>query len=140
MTNLIFKYRPHHFLCTVGFKGLGYSPSFVHNYTQVHSILTSENGDAILLEVTYHSDVICAPCPHKRGTSCDTPGLIHQLDSRHGTALNLTAGDQITWGNAKKRIVQNITDTVFHYICDGCSWKDMGMCQQALHDLKKPPP
>jgi len=32
-------FRPHHFMCTLGFQGMGYSPAFVTNYKDIAATL-----------------------------------------------------------------------------------------------------
>ncbi|RYZ78407.1 MAG: DUF1284 domain-containing protein [Proteobacteria bacterium] len=60
------KFRPHHFLCAVGFQGKGYSPEFVENFKTIKSVLDSTHGDQVMIEVIERTDSICAPCPSRR--------------------------------------------------------------------------
>lgn len=57
-------FRPHHFLCTLGFQGKGYSPSFVENYTR-HVEALHDNED-VEIEVVEKGDTICSACPHQK--------------------------------------------------------------------------
>jgi uncharacterized protein len=130
-------YRPHHFMCTLGFQGKGYSPAFVENFQHIADRLRGEGGDEITLTVTRQTDSICAACPHQNGRLCGSDEeKIQSLDARHEQALRLQDQDTITWGEAKRRIVEHIDEITFDRICDGCSWKDLGLCLSALRELK----
>tara|TARA_R110002095_G_scaffold144487_5_gene124932 strand:+ start:1314 stop:1724 length:411 start_codon:yes stop_codon:yes gene_type:complete len=125
------KYRPHHFFCTLGFQGKGYSREFIKNFSTIKQNLTDET----VIKVTTKTDDICAPCPHRRGTLCEKQSKIEALDRAHSTALDVFEGDEITWREAKKRLASFSLED-HHRICKGCQWLDDGLCAQALHDLK----
>jgi hypothetical protein len=133
----MFEFRPHHFLCTVGFEGKGYSPEFVANYKEIANTLRKPGGDKIRIRVTAVTDSICAPCPSKRGDLCETQAKIDRLDQAHAQVLELQAGDELTWGEAKAKITEKFSLEKFHHACEPCSWKAMGVCEAALADLKK---
>jgi hypothetical protein len=130
------KFRPHHFLCTVGYQGKGYSAEFVKNYDVIAAGLRVPNGDATLIEVVEKTDSICVPCPSKRGDLCETQAKIDHLDRAHAKILSLKEGDTLTWGEAKKRIVENFSEEAFESACAPCSWKALGICKTALAKLK----
>lgn len=129
------KFRPHHFLCAIGFQGKGYSPEFVSNFSQIIAILNGPNGDETQIEVTDITDSICDPCPLKRETLCTTQEKIQALDNNHAHILGVAAGDTLTWGEAKQRIVEKMNLAEFHKACASCSWKSLGVCEQSLIDL-----
>jgi hypothetical protein len=131
------KYRPHHFLCSVGFAGKGYSDEFTRNMTKIVDSLRATGGDATEIEVTRTADVLCMPCPHRRGEGCETAEKIEALDEAHAQALGLNAGDVLTWGAAQERIIQKITIEKHHEICAPCSWLASGMCEKALIRLRE---
>jgi hypothetical protein len=126
------KFRPHHFLCTLGFQGRGYNDAFVANYVAIKDSLT----DDTLIEVAPHTDSICTPCPHARDLLCATQEKITGLDNRHHAAMGFTPGLQLTWGEAKEKM-KKLTVQEFHTACEGCSWKALGVCEKALIELKK---
>ena len=132
------KFRPHHFLCTLGFVGKGYSDEFVKNFQSIADDLRSDPlGDSSLIEVVEHTDSICAPCPNKLEKLCVTETKIQQLDSAHASVLGLAPGDQLTWKEAKERMALKMTDTAFDAACAPCSWKSMGVCHSALKKLRQ---
>ena len=82
------RYRPHHFLCSLGFEGKGYSEGFTANMSAiVMGRLRTAGGEATVIEVTGGLDDICAPCPKNRGHACEVQARIDRLDAAHGAAL-----------------------------------------------------
>lgn len=130
------KFRPHHFLCTLGFQGKGYSPEFTANYQLIVDQLNGPAGDQVPITVVEHTDSICAPCPSKRDLLCATQAKIAALDKAHAEILTIKAGDVLTWGEAKQKIAANMTLEKFHSACSICSWKELGVCEAALKKLK----
>jgi len=124
-------FRPHHFLCALGFQGKGYSPSFIDNFQRVVNHLQQDETTPI--HVVEKSDVICKACPHERNGSCSTEVKITRLDQKHQEVLQLPA--IITWSAAKKRLRQAMSLEKFHQACASCQWKPLGICEQALRQL-----
>lgn len=130
------QFRPHHFLCTLGFEGKGYSDIFVSNFAEITKRLReSPDGDEQIIEVTPFSDSICEPCPNRRGARCDTQSKISDLDRAHASILSLKPGDQLTWSEAKDRIRTNMTIELHRQACAPCGWKTLGICEIALRKL-----
>lgn len=135
MTDMI-KFRPHHFLCALGYEGKGYSPDFTANMSAiVIDRLREQMGDATVIMVTRGLDDICAPCPRKTGQSCTHQSTIDRLDSAHGAALSLAPGDRLTWGEAKARIRSAVEPGKLTTLCAGCEWLPLGLCEMALARL-----
>ena len=131
-------YRPHHFLCSIGWKGMGYSTAFSKNMDMiVNEVLKSPNGDESLLKVVKYTDDLCVPCPHRRNNLCSKQKSIETLDNAHSKKLNLSPGDIISWGDEKKRIVKNIQPNDLDKICQGCQWLEYGVCKDSLKQLIK---
>lgn len=129
------QFRPHHFLCALGFQGKGYSDTFTANMARIVDRLRAPDGDVVEIEVTHQADHICAPCPHRRGTGCDKSAKITALDARHATALGLRDGDRLTWGDAQARIVDRVPEGALAQLCAGCQWHALGLCERALSAL-----
>ena len=128
-------FRPHHFLCTLGFQGMGYSPQFIANFRKIVAHLKSDEGGSQVIEVIQHTDHICTPCPKRRGETCTSQTKIDILDKAHGLALGLKIGDRLKWSEAKKRVAHKISLRTFHEICAPCPWKSLGVCEKALKKL-----
>lgn len=129
------RFRPHHFLCTLGFQGKGYSADFTANMAQIVDLLRAPGGGDMLLEVTMQADSICAPCPHRRGVSCEKAARITALDQRHAAALRLKDGARISWAEAQNRIRAHVPPGSLAQLCKGCQWLELGLCEAALQKL-----
>lgn len=128
-------FRPHHFLCTLCFKGKGYSPTFIANYKEIYQNLHKEKGEHTPIKVVSHTDSICSPCPHKRDLTCAAQEKINKLDDAHAAVLEINAGDVLTWQQGKQRIKEKMTLEKFHTICAPCEWKKYGICEETLKNF-----
>lgn len=131
------RFRPHHFFCTLGFEGKGYSEGFVKNFEAIADQLRKQgrSGDEIQIEVVAGSDSICAPCPNRAGEVCTTEEKISALDHAHSEILGIRPGDVLTWGEAKERLASRMSVDAHHSACAACSWRSMGVCEAALRRL-----
>ncbi len=129
-------FRPHHFLCSLGYQGKGYDDAFTKNMDNVvtHG-LHQHGGDNTLITVTHQADIICGPCPHRRGTGCASQEKIDGLDARHAERLGLEHGTTLTWGTAKDMIAAKVQKGDLTDLCAGCQWLDLGLCEDALARL-----
>ena len=131
----VLRYRPHHFLCSLGFEGKGYSPDFTANMTAiVMGRLRSAAGPQVEIEVTFAADDICTPCPARIGQGCESQGKIEKLDRAHAAALGLADGERLRWGVALERM-RALPEGILDEICAPCQWLAYGMCNRALERL-----
>lgn len=134
------RFRPHHFLCTLSFQGLGYSSSFVANFKKIKEILLKDETTQMIV-VEGVGDAICVACPHlKSDATCEKEEKINRLDERHKAALRLKSGETLTWQEAKERIRSFISPETFRKICKGCPWQSLGLCENALKALLRESP
>lgn len=105
--------RPHHFLCTYNFIGLGYSENFITNYKNIN--LRIKNGEQI--KVINSLDDICSPCPWNNLVSCSQQTKINKLDASHAKFLNLSIGDIVHWEDISNKIDKKITILSLKKIC-----------------------
>ena len=130
------RFRPHHFLCALGFQGRGYSDTFTANMADiVQGRLRAADGNDTPITVVGADDDICAPCPKRRGHLCASQEKISALDARHAAALGLHPGDHLTWGQAQTRIRANVPPGALDTLCKGCEWLSLGLCETALRKL-----
>lgn len=123
-------------LCAIGFEGKGYDGPFTANLAHiVQGQLRGPGGKDIAVFITGEADSICAPCPKRRGTSCEVAPKIAGLDARHGAALDLVPGQALTWGDCLDRVRARVVPADLVQLCAGCGWLDQGMCQRRLADL-----
>ena len=127
-------FRPHHFLCTLGFQGKGYSLHFVKNYSRIVEAL--QKNEELPIQVVGEKDSICKACPHQGIGGCAVEEKIQALDARHSKILNLKPGDILSWKAAQQRLKENMTLEKFHHACAGCQWKTLGACETALKKLR----
>ena len=121
-------------MCTLGFRGKGYSLGFVRNYKKIVQQLTDNEETEI--EVVQFMDNICSACPNKIDEIvCKTQEKISKLDNAHAAALCIKVGDIFTWKQAKEQIKKHMSVEKFHIACQGCSWKEYGVSQQSLEEL-----
>ena len=129
-------FRPHHFLCSLGYQGKGYDDAFTANMDAVVADgLHQSGGDDTLITVVRQADEICAPCPQRRGQGCASQRKIDGLDDRHAARLNLMEGEQLTWAEAKERIAAKVKSGDLADLCEGCQWLELGLCEDALTRL-----
>ncbi len=134
------RFRPHHFLCTLGFEGKGYSESFVKNFASIaRDLREMPDGDEQVIEVVKETDSICGPCPNRRQEVCETEAKISALDGAHAKILGIKAGDRITWADAKQAIRERMSPEAFSAACAPCAWQRAGMCERALNALRATP-
>ena len=123
--------RPHHFLCTLSFQGKGYSEAFVQNYSSI--VVQLNSNENTLIEVKKSLDNVCFPCPHKRNNNrCKYQKRVSNLDVKHLEILGFQYGQKFTWPEVKQHIKNRLTLADFHYACEGCSWKKLGICEDAI--------
>ena len=121
-------------MCTLGFAGKGYSSSFVRNYQKIANRLQADPHTPI--RVVHHLDQICSACPHQTKTAtCKQQTFIEKLDRAHETVLGLEENLIVSWSEAKALIKARMDVEKFHLACEGCEWKDYGVCERALKTL-----
>ncbi|MGH1412204.1 MAG: DUF1284 domain-containing protein [Pelagimonas sp.] len=130
------RFRPHHFLCSLGFQGEGYSDAFTANMRAiVMGRLRAPGGRDTKIKLTGFADDICGPCPKRQGRLCTNQQSIAQLDRAHAAALNLKPHEVLTWDEALTRIKDNVPPGSLSTICAGCQWLEYGLCEDALQRL-----
>ncbi len=98
-------------------------------------MLNAPNGDATRITVVPHTDSICAPCPNRLDKKCEMEEKVTALDRAHSDALKFQANESMTWGEAKKRIADNLSLEKFHEMCTTCEWKKYGLCEKVLSEF-----
>ncbi len=127
------RFRPHHFLCALGFRGKGYSDAFTAGMARHVALLRSD--PATMIEVVPGIDAICGPCPKRSGSQCFSQEKIDRLDAAHAAALGLSPGDRLSWAEALDRIRAAVRPSDLASLCAGCRWLSLGLCESALTRL-----
>jgi hypothetical protein len=135
MAKLI-QFRPHHFLCSVAYEGMGYSKPFVANFDRIAQEI--RHDEDIKIQVVFGLDAICSHCPHQNLNShtCNDQILINKLDNAHARILKIKDQEIISFRDAKERIRKNMDLRKFYAACAPCEWQKMGVCENALKKLK----
>ena len=130
------KFRPHHFLCSLAYQGIGYSPDFVSNYNNI--VAQIRNDEETEITVINTLDSICSHCPNQqtKTQTCVTQSKIQKLDNAHAKLLGITNQQKLSWKQAKILIKQHISIEDFHKACEPCEWKKLGICEEALLKLR----
>jgi len=109
-------FRSHHFLCIFNFQGLGYSAQFAANICRIIGRLSTATNNKIT--IVNGCDSICKHCPHCGiNNFCVHAVKVAVLDAAYSKILKLKPGDQITWNEAKQRIITNLSQAKFTAIC-----------------------
>lgn len=110
--------RPHHLLCCLFFRGIGYSESFTSAMKEVCHRLETE--DCVLV---CGGDVLCAVCPHYVADCCSCGGRAERYDAQVLKLLNREYGDRISAGERRELLKKEILDPdFFASVCSDCEW------------------
>ncbi len=123
------KLRGHHLLCTLAYKGLGYSNEFVENMNIIVDKLNSEEN--IIVELTNEVDDVCSKCPENDNNKCTTETKVVTMDNKTLNLLSLQKG-KYTYKEIKQHINTNLNENVIHNICSNCEWYNKANCKQTI--------
>ena len=128
------KLRPHHLLCILGFRGLGYSERFVENLRKVKDrYFQGEN-----VEIVKGCDDICIECPFQSKGMCKLYGNgVLEIDREVAALLKLHFGDKLNSLDLLRRIAKLVDVDDMEKLCKGCPWKRLRYCIEGLLELKK---
>lgn len=123
------KLRGHHLFCTALFSGHGYNEAF----TEAMGVILRSLRAGEPMELTSGPDCVCAACPHlleEGGCALGTEDVCRR-DCRALEALDLKAGDTLTWGQAQEKL-GGLTEQTFQSVCGSCRWQREGLCSFQL--------
>ncbi len=131
--------RAHHLICILGFRGLGYSPDYVANISQIVAQLRS--SPQTLIEVVSKPDALCAPCLFLKEGGCQERGpeseeVVRNRDLAVMEKLGLVMGDKITWAEVEEKIRSRVSPEDLDEICQDCQWLAQGYCVDGLKRLR----
>ena len=132
------RFRPHHLLCTLCFRGEGYSSAFIEKYGMIAARLRDENdGDEVLIRLVEGPDEVCSFCPKLDNGLCETQEAVDELDRTHARVLGLQGDEILSWGEAKRLLAERMTLEAFEMACAPCGWKGRGICRRVLERRKE---
>jgi hypothetical protein len=128
-------------LCLQGFRGKGYSGSFVAEMTSVHRELEADRDRPVRL--TTSPDRLCAVCPNLKGQGCTLQSPTHESHMRAQDEevlrrLGLEAGGVYPWSLVLERIRESIRGSDLPAICTTCPWLGLGWCAEGVDALRAP--
>ena len=122
-------------MCVHGFQGKGYSPAFVANFWRVVETLAERAAAIEVVEGV--QDHVCRPCPNNKGALCADEPKIRELDDAYVATLEIKVGAKMSWAAARRLVAQKVTDEDFDRNCAPCGWRKLGVCKEALQQLRK---
>ncbi|WP_438938625.1 DUF1284 domain-containing protein [Alicyclobacillus suci] len=127
-----YRLRGHHLLCLLGYRGMGYSPEYVQNMTQLHRRLREQPETLVTLVVG--PDDLCAKFPETQPCHCHD-ATIMQRDSAVRQRLGVEAGETYRWSDIEQRIQNHIVASDIATLCRTCSWRSYGVCEAGVERL-----
>jgi hypothetical protein len=92
------------------------------------------------ITVVVGCDIICASCPHNRGSKClkevDSESKVKNRDLEVLHRLGFEVGAQMAAGEAWTGIKERITSEDVAALCHDCEWWELGYCAEGLERLK----
>lgn len=129
-------FRPHHLLCILGFDGDGPSRAFVENYQAIRTHLEPPHGKRVPIRVVFGVDDLCSACPGRHGRICEMDDVASEVDRLHAEILELKEGEILSWGEARRRLLEHADDPRFDVVADLCPWDQYGGCHRGLEVLR----
>jgi hypothetical protein len=116
-----FGLRGHHFLCSLHYRGAGYSTGFTGNFTALMTAVR-ERG-ATTVEVVELADAICTACPSLQpdGQSCEFQASIMRRDGALLDAMGWKPGDVMALEDAHWAVLKR-REELMKEVCPGCEW------------------
>lgn len=132
--------RGHHILCVHGFQGMGYSPNFVKNMTEIVKSMRNEEL-AFPVQVANGFDEVCRVCPHKGESGCeasqDSDAHAKELDRRVINHLGLDADEVYDKEQLVRLTAEKVRPDDLDMLCAGCSWLPYGVCKEGIARLNR---
>lgn len=128
----MFSLRGHHFLCILGYRGMGYSKDYVRNMTQLHQTLCTAPDTEIL--IVDEPDDLCAKFPSNQPYHCED----HNIQERDQAILNklgIHAGQILSWNTIQSLARKNFSVSDVPTLCSTCSWKAYGVCEEGVQEI-----
>ncbi|MDB5100916.1 MAG: hypothetical protein JWM80_5337 [Cyanobacteria bacterium RYN_339] len=119
--------RGHHFLCTLHYRGAGYSTDFTDNFTALCDGVRA--AGAVDVEVAAMADPICTACPSLQpdGQSCQYQESIMRRDHALLDAMGWEPGRVMSLDDAHWAVLAR-REELMGQVCVGCEW--LPRCQE----------
>lgn len=131
--------RGHHLLCVHGFRGMGYSPSFVEKMREIVEKIRDEEQD-FPIQVVAALDDACMACPHHGETACqaapDSNDHVLSMDQKVIRHLGIEEGGVYLKSELVRRTAQKVRPDDLDYLCANCSWLPYGVCKEGIANVR----
>lgn len=113
--------RGHHFLCSLHYRGAGYSSGFTGNFTALMTAVRERAATTVV--VTEQADAICTACPSLQpdGESCEYQASIMRRDQALLGAMGWQPGDVMSLEDAHWAVMRR-REELMAEVCPGCEW------------------
>lgn len=113
--------RGHHFLCTLHYRGAGYSEGFTGNFTSLMEAVRARGSSTV--EVAGQADAICTACPSLQpdGQACEFQASIMRRDAALLDAMGWKPGDVLDLEAAHWAVLARRAELMAD-VCPGCEW------------------
>ena len=130
----MFHLRGHHLLCLVGYRGMGYSEEYVENMTRIHRQLRAR--PTTLVRLVKGIDHLCEKYPNSGEYHCLSEEIFNQ-DAYIAEKLGIQIGQLVPWFEVERRLKKYIQPTDLATICETCSWRSYGVCEEGMERIHK---
>lgn len=130
----MYKLRGHHLFCLLGYRGMGYSEEYVENMTGLHQTLRDNPRTLILL--VKGPDQLCEKFPQTGKYHCQDD-TIYERDASILTKMGLEIGQILSWEDILSHIQKYVVPTDIQIVCDTCSWRTYGVCEEGVQEILK---
>lgn len=124
--------RGHHLFCLLGYRGMGYSQEYVENMTRLHQTLRENPKTRI--QLVKGPDQLCEKYPSSGKYHCQDDS-IYERDDAILERLGLRIGQIVNWEEIESVIRKNIVPTDIQMVCETCSWRSYGVCEEGIQDI-----
>jgi hypothetical protein len=124
--------RAHHLLCLLGFKGLGYSTSFVENLKKIYKEVKQSSS---LIKIVIEEDDVCKACPFVDG-NCPGRSNPVEKDLMVLSKLKIKPSQVFRSEEIYRIITKNFKSEDLNSVCEGCQWLGEGWCREGLKKVK----
>ncbi|WP_346234947.1 DUF1284 domain-containing protein [Lysinibacillus telephonicus] len=128
----MYKLRGHHLFCLLGYRGMGYSEEYVKNMTHIHQTLKSNPNT--LVQLVKGPDQLCEKYPNSGEYHCQDQN-IYERDAVILEKMDLKIGQILKWEEIESRVRKHVIPTDIHSICETCSWRSYGVCEQGIERI-----
>ncbi|MDT8861159.1 DUF1284 domain-containing protein [Alkalihalobacillus sp. MEB130] len=128
----MYNLRGHHLFCLLGYRGMGYSKEYVQNMTRIHQTLREDPKTPT--HIIKGPDQLCNKYPNSGEYHCQHDN-IYERDAAILKLMGLEIGQILYWEDIETRIRKNVIPSDIHTICETCSWRTYGVCEEGIEEL-----